>query len=145
MKIVYLNEKGGLFHGVTGKKISAINLYEEYDALMKESWVKFGTKLKLREIKELLDTLPRTSSVAIISTDMLQKELFTDEGAGTLIRRGYKLYKQDSLEAVGSTQLRQVFNERDPEVIAGANLLLKSFRISNKALTRYTVMSLLRS
>ncbi|RXK39280.1 acetylglutamate kinase [Tremella mesenterica] len=127
MKIVYLNEKGGLFHGVTGKKISLINLDEEYDSLMKESWVKFGTKLKLREIKELLDTLPRTSSVAIISTDMLQKELFTDEGAGTLIRRGYKLYKLPSVEAVGSTQLRQVFSERDPDVLAGRKSVAEIF------------------
>jgi len=127
MKIVYLNEKGGLFHGVTGKKISTINLDEEYDALMRESWVKFGTKLKLREIKELLDTLPRTSSVAIISTDMLQKELFTDEGAGTLIRRGYKLYKHTDVDAVGSTQLRQVFSERDPEVISGRKSVAELF------------------
>ncbi|OWZ75786.1 N-acetyl-gamma-glutamyl-phosphate reductase [Cryptococcus neoformans Tu401-1] len=127
MKIVYLNEKGGLFHGVTGKKISTINLDEEYDALMKESWVKFGTKLKIREIKELLDTLPRTSSVAIISTDMLQKELFTDAGAGTLIRRGHKLYKQPSVEAVGSTQLRQVFTERDPEVESGRKSVAEIF------------------
>lgn len=127
MKIVYLNEKGGLFHGVTGKKISTINLDEEYDGLMKESWVKFGTKLKIREIKELLDTLPRTSSVAIISTDMLQKELFTDEGAGTLIRRGYKLYKQNSVDAVGSTQLRQVFTERDPEVASGRKSVAEIF------------------
>ena len=127
MKIVYLNEKGGLFHGVTGKKLSTINLDEEYDTLMKESWVKFGTKLKIREIKELLDTLPRTSSVAIISTDMLQKELFTDAGAGTLIRRGYKLYKQDSIDAVGSTQIRQVFTDRDPEVIAGRKSVAEIF------------------
>ncbi|KAK8843320.1 N-acetyl-gamma-glutamyl-phosphate reductase [Kwoniella newhampshirensis] len=127
MKIVYLNEKGGLFHGVTGKKISTINLDEEYDALMKESWVKFGTKLKIREIKELLDTLPRTSSVAIISTDMLQKELFTDAGAGTLIRRGYKLYKQPSVEAVGSTQLRQIFTDRDPEVKSGRKSVAEIF------------------
>ena len=28
MKIVYLNEKGGLFHGVTGKKLDTINLDE---------------------------------------------------------------------------------------------------------------------
>ena len=28
MKIVFLNEKGGLFHGVTGEKISVINLDE---------------------------------------------------------------------------------------------------------------------
>lgn len=127
MKIVYLNEKGGLFHGVTGKKISTINLDEEYDGLMKESWVKYGTKLKIREIKELLDTLPRTSSVAIISTDMLQKELFTDEGAGTLIRRGHKLYKQDSIDAVGSTQLRQIFTERDPDVASGKKSVAEIF------------------
>ncbi|KAL7421255.1 hypothetical protein Q5752_004140 [Cryptotrichosporon argae] len=126
-KIVYLNEKGGLFNGTTGEKISLINLDEEYDALMKEPWVKFGTKLKLREIKELLDTLPRTSSVAIISTSMLQKELFTDAGAGTLIRRGYKLYKQPAVEAVGSTQLRQVFTERDPDVIAGRKSVAEIF------------------
>jgi N-acetyl-gamma-glutamyl-phosphate reductase/acetylglutamate kinase len=127
MKIVYLNEKGGLFHGVTGKKISAINLDEEYDGLMKESWVKFGTKLKIREIKELLDTLPRTSSVAIISTDMLQKELFTDAGAGTLIRRGYKLYKQPAAEAIASTKLREIFTERDPEVASGRKSVAEIF------------------
>jgi len=112
---------------VTGRKISAINLDEEYDSLMKESWVKFGTKLKIREIKELLDTLPRSSSVAIISTDMLQKELFTDAGAGTLIRRGYKLYKQDAIEAVGSTQIRQIFTERDPEVMSGRKSVAEIF------------------
>jgi N-acetyl-gamma-glutamyl-phosphate reductase/acetylglutamate kinase len=138
MKIVYLNEKGGLFHGVTGKKLETINLDEvsalnvqsdnkEYDALMKESWVKYGTKLKLREIKELLDTLPRTSSVAIISADMLQKELFTDSGAGTLIRRGYKLYKQSSIDAVGSTQLRTIFTERDADVQSGHKSVAEIF------------------
>lgn len=94
---------------------------------MKESWVKYGTKLKLREIKELLDTLPRTSSVAIISADMLQKELFTDSGAGTLIRRGYKLYKQSSIDAVGSTQLRTIFTERDADVQSGHKSVAEIF------------------
>ena len=49
--------------------------------LTKEPWVKFGTKLKLHEFKELLDYLLRTSSVAVISAASLQKELFTDSGA----------------------------------------------------------------
>ncbi|KAH7098256.1 acetylglutamate kinase ARG6 [Auriculariales sp. MPI-PUGE-AT-0066] len=120
LKIVYLNEKGGLFHGVTGKKLDVINLDEEYDQLMKESWVKYGTKLKIREIKELLDHLPRSSSVAIISAEMLQKELFTDSGAGTLIRRGYKLFKHTSLESIGADRLRQVIHDRDPDVTSGS-------------------------
>ncbi|KAF9231517.1 hypothetical protein BU15DRAFT_68271 [Melanogaster broomeanus] len=39
--------------------LSVINLGEEYDQLMKEPSVKYGTKLKLREFKELLDFLRR--------------------------------------------------------------------------------------
>ncbi|KAJ7708364.1 acetylglutamate kinase ARG6 [Mycena rosella] len=119
LKIVFLNEKGGLFHGVTGEKLSVINLDEEYDQLMKEEWVKYGTKLKLREFKELLDHLPRSSSVAVISAAMLQKELFTDSGAGTLIRRGYKLFKHSSVESLGADRFRQVVHDRDPEVLSG--------------------------
>ncbi|TIC35456.1 acetylglutamate kinase ARG6 [Wallemia mellicola] len=119
LKIVYLNEKGGLFHGVTNELIETINLDEEYSDLMKEEWVRYGTKLKLREIKDLLDHLPRSSSVAIISADQLQKELFTDSGAGTLIRRGYKLFKSSSIEEVGVDKLRKVLEEREPEIKSG--------------------------
>lgn len=91
LKIVYLSEKGGLFNADTNEKISAINLDEEYDHIMSQWWCRYGTRLKIKEIKELLDGLPRTSSVAIIHPADLQKELFTDTGAGTLIRRGNKL------------------------------------------------------
>lgn len=119
MKIVFLNEKGGLFHGITGEKLDVINLDEEYEQLLKEPWVKFGTKLKLREFKELLDYLPRSSSVAVISASSLQKELFTDSGAGTLIRRGYKLFKHSSIDGIGADRFRQVVHDRDPEVLSG--------------------------
>ncbi|EEP81116.1 arg-6 [Uncinocarpus reesii 1704] len=98
LKIVYLAEKGGLFNGDTGEKISAINLDEEYDDLMKLWWVRHGTRLKIKEMKELLNDLPRTSSVAIIHPADLQKELFTDTGAGTLIRRGNKLLVKSSID-----------------------------------------------
>ncbi|KAA1477935.1 acetylglutamate kinase ARG6 [Dentipellis sp. KUC8613] len=137
LKIVYLNEKGGLFHGVTGEKLDVINLDEEYNDLMKQPWVKYGTKLKLREIKELLDHLPRSSSVAIISAASLQKELFTDSGAGTLIRRGYKLFKHDSIETLGADRLRQVIRDRDPDVISG--YLTVTEVMNNIQKTPYTI------
>jgi len=86
---------------------------------MREPWVKFGTKLKLREFKELLDHLPRSSSVAVISAANLQRELFTDSGAGTLIRRGYRLTKYNNLASIGPDRFRQVVHERDPDVRAG--------------------------
>jgi len=104
---------------------------------MKQPWVKFGTKLKLREFKELLDHLPRSSSVAVISADSLQKELFTDSGAGTLIRRGYKLFKHDSIDSLGPDRLRQVIRDRDPDVLAETQSVTEV--LSNLKKTPYTL------
>lgn len=119
LKIVYLNEKGGLIHGGTGEKISAINLDEEYEDLLKEPWVKYGTKLKIKEIHDLLQHLPRSSSVAIIDVNDLQKELFTDSGAGTLIRRGYKLINRNKLSDFTNSDLLRAALLRDPEIKSG--------------------------
>ncbi|KAJ6260868.1 hypothetical protein Dda_3529 [Drechslerella dactyloides] len=97
LKIVFLSEKGGLVNGETHEKISTINLDEEYEELSRQWWFRYGTRLKVNEIKDLLEDLPRTSSVAIIAVEDLQRELFTDTGAGTLIRRGNKLTAKTSL------------------------------------------------
>lgn len=119
LKIVYLNKEGGLIHGQTGEKISAINLEEEYNDLMKEPWVKYGTKLKIKEIHDLLQHLPRSSSVAIIDVEDLQKELFTDSGAGTLIRRGYKLINRNKLSDFTNPDALRAALLRDPEFKSG--------------------------
>ncbi|KAJ3199631.1 hypothetical protein HDU82_000280 [Entophlyctis luteolus] len=137
LKIVYLNEKGGLFHGVTKKRIDVINLDEEYEDLMKEEWVKYGTKLKIREIHDLLMRLPRTSSVSIISADHLHKELFTHSGAGTLIRRGHRIFKhsgQNCLSNVDVDKLRSLLSDNDPTIVGGSTSVasyLKSLESNN--------------
>ncbi|RMZ92575.1 hypothetical protein DV736_g183, partial [Chaetothyriales sp. CBS 134916] len=115
LKIVYLSEKGGLFNGDTKEKISAINLDEEYDHLMTQWWVRHGTRLKIKEMKELLTDLPRTSSVAIIHPADLQRELFTDSGAGTLIRRGNKVHVNDSINQFPDLELLKEVLVRDRE------------------------------
>lgn len=116
LKIVYLNEKGGIVNGNTKEIVSVINLDEEYEHLLKEEWVKYGTKLKIKEIKELLDYLPRSSSVAIINVHDLQKELFTDSGAGTLVRRGYKLVERNSLKDFDSVSLDSLRSCLDKDI-----------------------------
>ncbi|TRX90983.1 hypothetical protein FHL15_008188 [Xylaria flabelliformis] len=115
LKVVYLSEKGGLFDG-DGQKISAINLDEEFDHLMSQPWCRFGTRLKIKEIKELLHNLPRSSSVAIIHPADLQKELFTDSGAGTLIRRGDKLMTASSISDFADVDKLKEVLVRDREV-----------------------------
>ncbi|KAF5687615.1 acetylglutamate kinase n-acetyl-gamma-glutamyl-phosphate reductase precursor (ARG-6) [Fusarium circinatum] len=97
LKVIYLSEKGGLFDG-EGKLISQINLDDEFDSLMAQPWCRYGTRLKIVQCHDLLNSLPRSSSVAIIHPGNLQKELFTDSGAGTLIRLGNSIQKTSSIK-----------------------------------------------
>lgn len=115
LKIVYLSEKGGLHNKDTGKLIEAINLDEEYDRYMSLSWVIHGTRSKIRDIKDLLDHLPRSSSVAIIHPESLERELFTHSGAGTLIRRGTKLQQAASMSEFPDMQKLKDVLVRDRE------------------------------
>ncbi|KAI9016293.1 Aspartate/glutamate/uridylate kinase [Phycomyces nitens] len=139
LKIIFLNEKNGIYNGETGKRIETINLDEEYEDLLKEPWVRYGTKLKIRECKELLDKLPRSSSVAIISAGHLHKELFTDSGAGTLIRRGHKLFKYDDLSKIDSDKIRRILEAEDPVVKSGEVSVAQYLRdLKEKNVSLYT-------
>lgn len=123
LKTVYLSEKGGIHDKETGKLIEAINLDEEYEEYMKKPWVIHGTRSKIRDIKTLLDDLPRSSSVAIIHPEALERELFTHSGAGTLIRRGTKLQQASSLaEFEDVAQLKRTLI-RDREGFDSANVV----------------------
>ena len=118
LKIVYLSEKGGIHDKETGKLIEAINLDEEYDEYMKKPWVS-----KIRDIKTLLDDLPRSSSVAIIHPESLERELFTHSGAGTLIRKGTKLHSASSLKEFSNLGKLKDALARDREGPDAANVV----------------------
>lgn len=98
-KIVFLTDTGGLLDQ-HGRVISSINLSEDYDHLMEQEWVHSGMRLKLQQVKQLLDELPLSSSVSITSAVNLPRELFTHRGAGTLIQRGERVLEFNSWEGV---------------------------------------------
>ena len=93
-KAIFLSETGGIFNK-NGQLIPTINLALEYDELMQEEWLHSGMKLKLEQIKSLLDYLPKTASVSITEPINLPKELFTDSGSGTLIKHGYSVVQHE--------------------------------------------------
>ena len=105
-KIVFLTPTAGLTDA-EGQVMSAINLAEDYDTLMTAPWVTGGMRLKIQEVKALLDGLPLQSSVAITSPLELPKELFTHRGSGTLIRKGERvLVYEGGLEGVDRQRLQ---------------------------------------
>jgi bifunctional N-acetylglutamate synthase/kinase len=104
-KIIFLTGTGGLLDG-DGKLIDSINLSTEYDHLMAQPWIGGGMRLKIEQIKDLLDKLPLTSSVSITRPTELANELFTHRGSGTLIRRGERVLHFDSWAQLDLARLR---------------------------------------
>lgn len=105
LKIIFLNTTGGMLDG-NGKLIERIRLQEEYDHLMTLPWVKHGTRLKIKEIKNCLDKLPNASSVTLTAPEHLSTELFESKGLGTHISRGEKVEKYTSLDQVDVERVR---------------------------------------
>ena len=76
VKIIYLSQNGGI-GDEHDRLMPVIDLDTDYERLMVQPWFRHGNRLKLKEIKTLLDQLPMSSSVAITSAANLPKELFT--------------------------------------------------------------------
>ncbi|MCE5234024.1 MAG: acetylglutamate kinase [Xanthomonadaceae bacterium] len=104
-KIIFLTGTGGLLDG-QGKVIDSINLSTEYDDLMAQPWLDGGMRLKIEQIKRLLDDLPPASSVSITRPAELAKELFTHRGSGTLVRRGERVLRFDGWDGIDRERLR---------------------------------------
>lgn len=104
-KIIFLTGTGGLLDG-QGKVIDSINLSTEYDDLMAQPWLDGGMRLKIEQIKRLLDDLPPASSVSITRPAELAKELFTHRGSGTLVRRGERVLRFDGWDGIDRVRLR---------------------------------------
>jgi acetylglutamate kinase len=105
-KIIYISAKGGIVDQ-HGKIISNIDLRDDFGHLLQQPWFKHGDRLKLRQIKDILDFLPSSSSVAITSAKLLAEELFTHRGSGTLIRNYERIlsYEGDDLKNVDVDRL----------------------------------------
>ena len=104
VKIIYLSQNGGI-NDQHDKLLPVIDLDTDYERLMVEPWFRHGNRLKLKEIKTLLDALPITSSVAITSAANLPRELFTTKGSGTLVKRSEKILCYTSLNEIDREKL----------------------------------------
>jgi acetylglutamate kinase len=106
-KIVFLTGTGGLLDD-QGKVIDSINLSTEYEHLIAQPWINGGMRVKLEQIRDLLENLPLSSSVSITRPSELAKELFTHKGSGTLVRRGERVLHATSWNELDLPRLREL-------------------------------------
>jgi len=110
MKIVFLVDSGGLLDE-RDRIIESINLASDYDRLMAADWVHSGMRLKLEEIKRLLDDSPPSSSVSITTPSALTRELFTHGGAGTMISKGELILDYAAKEDLDRSRIERLVAE----------------------------------
>ncbi len=89
-KIVFLTGTGAVLDE-NDAPISFIHLAHDYARLMAADWLHGGMRLKLQQIRALLEDLPPGASVSITRPEALVRELFTHGGMGTLVRRGEEI------------------------------------------------------
>ncbi len=116
-KIVFLTGTGGLLDD-WGNVIDSINLATEYEHLMTQPWLNGGMRVKVEQIKDLLDKLPLTSSVSITKPEELAKELFTHKGSGTYVRRGEKVLRVTSWDQLDRKRLHSLIESGFGRVLA---------------------------
>jgi acetylglutamate kinase len=106
-KVIFLSEIGGILDS-SDNLISTINIKDDYENLMNKEWLHSGMKLKLQQIKILLDSIPSNSSVSITKPLNLNKELFTDAGFGTLVKAGHQIDKYKNIDSQSITTVTSI-------------------------------------
>jgi NAT, N-acetyltransferase, of N-acetylglutamate synthase len=104
-KVVFLSTTSGL-EREGAPPISQVNLAVDYERLLGRGSLSRRHGTLLRQVKVLLDQTPQRMSVAVVNPLQLLRELFTVNGAGTLIRKGSRIECHLGLGSVDRVRLR---------------------------------------
>ncbi|MBI2445005.1 acetylglutamate kinase [Candidatus Micrarchaeota archaeon] len=108
-KFILITSTGGILDS-GGKIMSTIDVENELPALLKAGVITEGMRVKVEEIRELLQEVPQTI-VEICAPDRLLQELFTIKGSGTLLRSGANLKSAQSFRGLNRAAIRSLLEE----------------------------------
>jgi hypothetical protein len=106
-KVIFLSTSSGI-EREGAPPISLVNLSTDYEHLLATTDLPRRHTSLLRHVKALLDALPQRMSVAVVNPLHLLRELFTVNGAGTLIRKGSHIERHAGLGAVERERLARL-------------------------------------
>ncbi len=86
-KIMFMGTRSGL-QTPDGSMLSLVDLTTEYEELVMPNRLSTHQQALLQQVNRLFQTIDRRTTIAVTSPLDLLRELFTSNGAGTLIRQG---------------------------------------------------------
>src|SRR5687767_7282065 len=105
-KVIFLSTSTGL-EREGAPPISLVNLNVDYERLLSaKGYLSRRHGTLLRQVKQLLDETPQRMSVAVVNPLQLLRELFTVNGAGTLIRKGSRIERRSGLPEIDRSRLQ---------------------------------------
>jgi hypothetical protein len=107
-KVVFLSRRAGLVVGA-GPPPSVVSLATDTERLLAPGVLSRGQALLLRQVRQLLDRVPHRLSATVVNPLQLLRELFTVNGAGTLIRKGSRIETCEGWDGVDQPRLRALF------------------------------------
>ena len=106
-KVVFLSTSAGL-ERAGAPPISVVNLATDYERLLTANVLTRQHGSLLRHGKHLLDQTPHRMTATVVNPLQLLRELFTVNGAGTLIRKGSKIERHDDFSGLDRTRLQNL-------------------------------------
>lgn len=104
-KVVFLSTSPGLVReGLP--PLSLVNLEADYDRLLRGGTLTRQHTSLLRHGKQLIDLTPHRLTATVVNPLQLLRELFTINGAGTLIRKGSRIESHQDLTSLDPVRLR---------------------------------------
>jgi len=107
-KLVFLSRRPGLaLNG--GPIMPVVSLAADTTRLLAPGALPRGQAMLLRQVKRVVESVPQRLSVTVVNPLQLLREMFTVNGAGTLIRRGSRIDVHTSWDGVDRARIEALF------------------------------------
>jgi len=107
-KLLFLSRRPGLVTNA-GPILPVVSLATDAQRLLAPGALSRGQALLLKQAKLIVESVPQRLSVTVVNPLQLLRELFTVNGAGTLIRRGSRIDVQDSWGGIDRARIAALF------------------------------------
>ena len=104
-KLLFLSTSAGL-ERAGAPPISVVNLNTDYERLLAGGSLTRQHSSLLRRSKQILDRIPHRMTATVVNPLQLLRELFTINGAGTMIRKGSRIESHHDGSTVDRARLR---------------------------------------
>ena len=107
-KLLFLSRRPGLVTN-GGPILPVVSLATDAQRLLAPGALSRGQALLLKQAKLIVESVPQRLSVTVVNPLQLLRELFTVNGAGTLIRRGSRIDVHETWNGIDRARISALF------------------------------------